>query len=380
MAAFVAFDWLIMGEKAARSASAFGATFAAGLFGLFLAAVPSQRYSLMACDALSTASLLAGVTGAAGLALAAHFAGARHVAVRTVLLVGLAGLVLALMQRFAPSCLGNPLDMLPLELHTLWLDRVDEARPTLAYLPAQPAEAAFRLGPLVCGLIAALSLLALNVERRANALFAALILASLALALYQTRFYVFGHVFVVLPLALAAARLRALPETQTLARTSAILVAASALPMLWGSVGVALSPPANAAAASAQLLCSPQDAVAALRPLPAGRVLAPASYGPSLLLETDHSVLHAHYHRNVEGISAAINAFTTAPEEAVPRIRAARVDYVLACAGDPELSFLALHAPGGLADRLAGALASAAPAPGLEAVGQAGAITVYRVR
>lgn len=380
LAAFVAIDWAFAGAAAQRGAVVFGASFAAGLAATFLATVPPLDYWTARCDAHSSVTLLAGLGGGIGFALAAQVASSKSFAIRLAALANVGAVCLAFVLVSGPACIANPLDTLSPEARDLWLARVDEARPTFAYLDGQLDEFLFRLATMVAALAAAAWLAWRRDGARAQILLILMLTVSLALALYQTRFYVFGQLFAVLPLAVLAARLQAGafgPGVPRLAYLGAVIVA---LPVAWGLAGglaaPSKAPPLASLAAEAAIACDPPATYAALNALPTGRILAPPSDTPGLLLETGHSALHGHYHRNAAGIDAALGIFTAAPDEARARLAAARVDYLLVCPADADIRFFAARTPDGL---IAALLRGDVPA-WLEPVSNGTPTSIYRVR
>lgn len=376
MAVFVALDWALTGAAAESGTSAFGAGFALGLSICFALTVAPDDYALVFCDSLSAITFLAGATGGLGLALAARMASAHGRPERFALLALIAAVCGGLALVFAPHCLSNPLSALPPEVQALWLARVDEARPTLVLLNGQVSEVAFRLGPALAGLGAAIWLFRLRPEARRSLLLIALLsLSALVLTLYQTRFYVFGHIFAILPLAALAAQLQS-GAAAGLPRLAYLFVIVLSLPFLWFAAGSAFDrATAPASAAAATPACDLAEAVRLLNTLPEGRILAPASDTPQLLLDTGHSALNGHYHRNAAGTGAAIGIFTGPPEEAGPAMAAAGVDYFLYCPADPDLGFFARHAP----DGFIAALQSGAIPAWLTPLETGGGYTVYRL-
>lgn len=377
LAAFVAVDWLISGEPAQRGAVAFGASFAATLAATFLVTVGPVDYWTVRCDAHSSVTLLAGLGGGAAVALAAQMTSQKSLVIRAAALANVAAVTGALLAVAGPQCLSNPLDALSPAAQELWLARVEEARPTLAYLDGRFDEVLFRLGTTVAGLAAAIWLTRSPATRRAGLLLALMLTVSLAFALYQTRFYVFGQLFAVLPLAVLAARLWSGEAGQGLPRLAYLGVVIVSVPTIWGAAGMTLSapPPAATLSGAAEPACDPRAVHAALNTLSPGRILAPASDTPGLLLNTAHSALYGHYHRNADGIEAALAIFTAHPVEARARLRSAGVDYLLVCPADPDMLFFAQHSPKGLIGEI---LAGRAPA-WLEPALQAGPATIYRI-
>lgn len=375
IASFVALDWAVAGAPAQRSAVIFGAAFAAALAAAFLAIVNPLEYGVIHCDALSLVSLLAGLGGGAGFALAVQLTSARRREVRLAALGGVAILCAVIVLVLGPQCLSNPLSGLSPEAKTLWLARVDEARPTFELWAAQPDEVLYRLATTLLGLAAAACLAWKDMHRRAMLLFVLLLTISLIFALYQTRFYVFGQLLAILPLAAFVAQLQSGSIGPGLPRPVYLFALLAGMPMMWAALGLSLAlKPAPAGMAAAA--CYTAETSAMLSRVPAGRILAPPTDTPRLLLETPHSALHGHYHRNTAGIDAALKIFTSPPDEARLDLAAARVDYVFFCGADPDLKFFARHAPDGLIGRMA-----VGEMPDwLEPVARIGEASLYRVR
>lgn len=372
IAAFVAADWAMAGAPARQGAVVFGASFAAVLTAAFLATVHPLAYGAVRCDALSSVSLLVGLGGGAGFALAAQLASAQPRSMRWAALGAVGVLCALLVLLLGPQCLSNPLSGLSPEAHALWLARVDEARPTLELWAAQPDEVLFRLGTICVGLAAAVCLVWRGLHPRAMALFILLLTISLALALYQTRFYVFGQLFAILPVAALAAALAGGEIGARLPRPVFLFVLLLGTPMMWAAAGIAAASKQAAPVSAAP--CLTPDASAILSRLPPGRILAAPSDTPRLLLETPHSALHGHYHRNAAGIDAAIGIFLAPPDTAPGLLQAAGVDYVLYCPADPDLAFFARTAP----DGLIGQLSAGKVPPGLAPAARIGETSVYR--
>lgn len=378
VAGFVAVDWAITGEPAQRGAAVFGASFAAVLTATFLATVPPLDYGVARCDAHDSVTLLAGLAGGVAFALAVQITSQKSMALRFAALANVGAICAALVMVTGPQCLSNPLDSLSVQARDLWLARVDEARPTLVYLRSgQLDEFLFRLGTPLAGLAAAAWLAWRRDQPRAQLLFVVLLTVSVLLSLYQTRFYVFGQLFAVLPLAVLAARVEAGRLGAAVPRLSYPFLLLLSVPTMWSFAGAAFSPPpAPRADRLAAAACNPPAAYAALAVLPEGRVLAPATDAPSILLSTAHSALYGHYHRNRAGIDAALAIFTSPPDAARPRLAAAKVDYLMVCPADIDMRFFADYAPDGL---VAGILAGDVP-EWLAPVVSAGATTIYRVK
>ncbi|WP_290483522.1 hypothetical protein [Hyphomonas sp. UBA3601] len=350
--AFMALDWAVSGAAAMRSAAGFGAGLAAGLEIAFFATVAPSQYTVVACDALSAVSLLAGMAGGFGLAAAALLMSGRIWWLRlgTLALVGAAcagALVLV-----GPECLSNPLDELSPDVKTLWLDRVDEARPIFAERSDLVAKLGFCLGITVLALGLCLYGLYRRQRMRANFLFVALLVSAVAMTLYQTRFYVFGHLFAVIPLGLWIADIYRTGKARNASSVAYIGALALSVPFLWALPGLLVSPAVETNKTGDKADCLQDGLFATLETLPKGRVLAPADFGPNILNRTDHNVLQGNYHRNQDGISQAIELLLSHAGETRAKLSRSRIDYIVTCPADAETKLMTTHDQDGFAARL----------------------------
>ena len=318
-----------------------------------MASVAPANYGIVHCDALSLVTLSAAVSGGAGLAVLVAVLSDKPFAWRLASLAVLGVVCGFLLTAQAPQCLANPLDGLPPIVRTLWLEKVDEARPLFAVRPNMAQEIPFMVGVPLVALIVSIWRAWRGAERRPYLLFVALLVVDLVLTLQQVRFYSFGHIFAILPLGAWAAGLFATREDGQ--QSAAYLLAlAVSLPLVWGAPGRMFRTPEGALVDNGNggSACASPGMFAALDELPVGRVLAVADVAPDILRYTRQSVLHGHYHRNAAGIEAALDIFTSPQDEAAGLLREAGVDYILACPGHAELRMLADESPGDFADAL----------------------------
>ncbi len=122
------------------------------------------------------------------------------------------------------------------------------------------------------------------------------------------------------------------------------------------------------------LVCLGDAAVAPLKALPPGTVLAPIFMGPSILLRTPHAVVAAPYHRAIPGITAAIEGLGGTEADLRRQIATFGVGYLVACPARPAED---LQAETAFATRLA---TGAVSAEWLEPVAIPSVLKVWRVR
>jgi len=79
--------------------------------------------------------------------------------------------------------------------------------------------------------------------------------------------------------------------------------------------------------------------------------MAPIDLGPLILVDTDHAVFAAPYHRNNDGNVAMLKLMLAPVSTARQILSDRRVDYVVICSTAPEQD-LVEFAPDGLAARL----------------------------
>ena len=351
--AFIALDWLVAGRAAMRGAIGFGAGLAAGLEIAFFATITPSHYEVVACDALSSVSLLAGMAGGFGLAAAALVASGRNIWLRLGALMLVGAICAATLVMVGPECLSNPLEDLSPEVKALWLDRVDEARPVFSNRPDRVSTLGFALGISILALGLSLFGLYRRQRLRANLLFSGLLLAALAMTLYQIRFYVFGHLFAIIPLGLWIADVYRAGKAKSPSSVTYIGALALSLPFLWALPGLLVMDKAETGNKTGDKAdCLQEGVFTTLETLPEGRILASADVGPIILNQTGHSVLQGNYHRNQEGIRQAIGLWLSEPGDTQSLLAASGIDYVMTCPADAETKLMSRHDPEGFAARL----------------------------
>ena len=351
--AFIALDWVVAGRAAMRGAIGFGAGLAAGLGIAFFATIAPSHYEVVACDTLSSVSLLAGMAGGFGLAAAALVTSGRTVWLRLGALMLVGVICAATLVMVGPECLSNPLEDLSPEVKTLWLDRVDEARPVFSNRPDRVSTLGFTLGITILALGLSLFGLYRRQRLRANLFFSGLLLAALAMTLYQIRFYVFGHLFAIIPLGLWIADVYRAGKAKSPSSVTYIGALALSLPFLWALPGLLVTDKAETGNKTGDKAdCLQEGVFTTLETLPKGRILASADFGPMILNQTGHSILQGNYHRNQEGIQQAIDLWLSEAGETQSLLTASGSDYVMTCPADAETRLMSAHDPEGFAARL----------------------------
>ena len=350
IAAF-AFVFVAQGERFRSALLGFGVSLAASSLIAFAATVGPSRYFVGVCDAFSTAHLYAIFPGAA--AFCALAALSRRLANAPLRFVGCAlsgALVLGALALTYPACLHDPQAGVDPLLRKLWLEHVEEARPLLSVVAAQPLKfATFALAALLGLLGALIAAWRERGEARIHWLVVcAFVAIGLATAMWQVRalssasaLAVFGGAWVV-----ARAIAWANGRSSLFAKFAPLVVALPFCSVFW-----ALVAPAQAESGSAEgrKVCRTPAAIGALGALPPSVLMAPIDMGSDILAQTRHSVLAAPYHRNNHGNRALVDAMLAEPAAARKIVVDSGAAYIVFCPAMPELQIYADASPASLA-------------------------------
>ena len=359
VALLVAALWL---REDAHKACHFGVALA-GMALLLLVTTTAFAYrAAPACDTYSlfyAALLMTGGAGVAGISCLTRR--------RLAALVGLAVLLLVLAAMLNPVCFAGPYAGMSAMMKTIFLARINEARPVWGFYALAPSEVIGGYGYAVF----ALAMCMLAPPGRARSLVMVFAATALLVATLQFRAVPFAILFALPGLAAALVRL-------LLARSIVLL----AVGILLGSSG------AFTLAASlvegqdrvaqrvrkfhAQTACGEEQAMALLKTLPPGRVAGFVDQGPAILAYTPHGAIAGPYHRDADGIVDTYTIFTGAhPQDVLAR---RGITYLMTCRAAPDWDFY--RARGGLMAQLA---AGQVP-QWLVPLGQSGDVNVYRFR
>jgi hypothetical protein len=275
-----------------------------------------------------------------------------------------------------PCLSGDPFAALGPLAYKLWYLQVMEGRPIWEQSRSM---AGVILLPSLLGLIA--TLLA---ARRASGP-ARMRWSTLALLLTGAML-----VAIMVMRAVSVAHLFALPGTAWLliALFRRVQASVSAVVRVFGSVALVLLTPAGLCALWVAVAATPEPAkkgsancraasvLVPLRALPPASLFAPLDLGPDILVQTRHSVIGTAHHRNAAGITAVIEGFVDAPDQARTVIGATSASYVVTCEGLNEYRLY------GEANRkgLAALLASETIPDWLEPLPTKGPLKIYRIR
>jgi hypothetical protein len=373
--------------RQARDVAAYGMALAAGTLAFYILTVPPGRWTVAACDALSSSYLVLALLGGGGLALAASWRPAGETPGRRLAaLAGVGACALAAFGLVEPACLRGPFGQIDPAIGPIWLDRVQEVQPITVSWRDNALATIVTLAMPVFGLFSALLLLS---RRTPNRLFVAAlglcVAASLAIGCVQVRTLVYANVLAA-PLVAGlvgalGARVQRLGGSPVSAVLAGSLLASSIVTMLVASMIPGMASTAGAEeksrAEAVRATCYDTANYAALANEPPGLVANFVDSGPFILAASPHSVLSSPYHRANRGIKEGYAFFKAPPAEARDYAERRGVRYVVYCTASGYVGHYRDTAPDGLAARL-----DRGDSPDwLEPVGDAkGPVRIFRVR
>jgi hypothetical protein len=366
IAGFIAVRWIVRGAASRASAAAFGLSFAALTVVLFIATILPARYMAATCDALSIVQVSTAVCGGIGLAIIALWRSLTTVPTRVAAAAGLGLLIAAIALVAFPGCLRDPYAGLDPRLDAYWLSHVSETRNITAVIRDLPQHALHYYGLPVIALALGLyrSWRETGIQQWAWIGTTIVMAITALIAAWQMRGSAAAN---VLALAVAAAALvRGFPAPSggaiffglgRAALVAALLISPFALlgagqALAWTFEHISGRQRPTVISSGGPGTCQLAADYAPLARLPRGLVLGFIDAGPMVLMETPHSVLAAPFHRNVKGNVASFDIFLAHPDDAVRRMAALGVDYVIVCPGAPDRRQFAAAAPDGLAEAL----------------------------
>jgi hypothetical protein len=347
------------GAAVARQVAAFAMALAASSFVLALALLPLPALTSPVCDSLGGPLLLLTIGGGVGLALMVGVDRCRSAL--WLRLVTATGSAVALIGAFIPlfaGCLASPYAQLDPLVVSLWLDKVQETVSLATMLRLGPEEVlGFYAFPLLAlGLATAALIRSSPLDRFRWVLGVVTLTALIGLSIWQMR-GTGGAAMVAAPM-FAAAAVVLWPSLAI--GSNLVLLAFVVSPAAFATLG----PPTKALIDLIfrpqmtvfefdTLPCQSVSDVASMRQLPRGRVMAPIDLGPAILVETNHDVFAAPYHRNNDGNLAMLKLMLAPPQVAHQMLSDRHVDYVVICRTAPNRNIIEL-APDGLEAKLAG--------------------------
>jgi hypothetical protein len=345
------------GAAVSRQISAFGAALAASSLLLASALLPLRSLALPVCDAFGGPVLLLVAGGGISLMIMAGIDRC-HSTLGLRLATGSASaiaLVAAFFSLFA-GCLASPYAHLDPLVTSLWVDKVIESISLATALQLMPQKVLGFYGfPLITMGFALAALIQVNPPGRFRWIPGMVTLAALiGFSVWEMRGTAAASM-VAAPI--FAASLATLWPRLASGR-NLLLLALAVSPASLAVLGLSAKPlidlilkPKMTIAEPDVSTCQSVSVVASMTRLPKGRVMAPIDLGPAILVDTDHLIFAAPYHRNNDG-NVAMLRLMLAPVPAARQILwDRRVDYLVTCPGMAGQDLVEL-APDGLAARL----------------------------
>lgn len=313
------------------------------------------------CDSYSLLHAALLTVGGGGIAAISRLT--RH---RLMAFAGLAIVLLALSAMLNPVCFAGPYAGMDDRIRTIFLARINEARPVWEFLSFAPSQT---VGGYLYAVFT-LAMCAFAPPGRARACVIAFATMALAVATFQIRGVSFAILF-ALP-GLAAAMTHRLLPRGIVWLVAAILLGNSAAFTLAGVVLEGTDHVQRRVAAfHRQEACASPSALALLGAQPASRIAAFVDQGPAILAYTGHAAIAGPYHRNQAGILDTFDIFAGPNARAVLKRRG--IDYLMTCRAAPDWEFY--RQQNGLVTQLA---AGQVPA-WLMPMGKSGDVELYRI-
>src|SRR6195256_609812 len=345
------------GASVSRQVGAFGAGLAASSLLLAPVLLPLPSLAQPVYDAFGGPVLLLVAGGGISLMIMAGI-DRHHSALRLRLATGAASaivLVSAFLSQFA-GCIASPYAQVDPLVTSFWVDKVVESMSLATMLQLMPQKVLGFYGfPLITMGFASAALMRSNPLVRFRWILGIMTLAALiGLSVWEMRVSAAASM-VAAPI--FAASLAILWPTLAAGR-NLVLLALALSPASFAAVGLSAKPlidlifkPQMIIAERDASTCRSVSDVASMTQLPRGRVMAPIDLGPMILVDADHAVFAAPYHRNNDGNLAMLKLMLAPIPTARQILSDRRVDYVVICATAPEQDVVKL-APDGLAARL----------------------------
>lgn len=309
------------------------------------------------CDQIAPAHLgFFGITALATAALAAGPVLPRLMLIGGFAIAGVAGLMFFGLS--SPDCLMTPFGALDPLVREYWYVQILEGR------PVWEQDLALAIPSLVQLLVALLVVVRLCARSRDWLRlwwldYALLLSASILLSLFVWRSAALASVFAALPLGYLARRLfqrvqAAQHSAHRLGAAAAVIVIL--LPAAPVTLVRAFWPDDTAEMAKPvrEANCQIGEQAAKLNYLPPSTLFAPLDIGPSILLQSHHSVIATSHHRAEQAMADVIRAFIGNEEAARGIITAHGADYVALCSDLAEARLYAASGPDSFAAQLIG--------------------------
>ncbi len=347
IAVFAALDWALTGSEARRRTIAMCLGILVTLLVAILATASRTSFFYPGCDALTLSVALPLSLAALGLLVAAALTSQSAVWGRFTSLVLVAAVAVFAAYAYAPYCLGNPIDQMPLAIRQFWLSQITESQNVLVVLQRHAGETIALILISIFLILASVMFIRRSDAKIEYTLFLCLIAAGLVLFLYQSRLMTFLTMSLVAVQAqvLAVLYRRYRAEGRSALGILMILFVVFMSPKTGSAIEDRIAPRVTSNLAGAEQTaapsfeCNTRQAILPLQELKPGFIIADFDYAAQILRHTDHSVLAGNYHRNKAGMLAQIDLFRSETVDAGPRLNELGVDYILICKSHPRATY-----------------------------------------
>ncbi len=351
---FFALQWLFDPVPSRKGTVAMGLGFSIALLLIFIGTIAPENYTQIHCDSYSIITFLACSIGGIGLAVSARYFSNRSFKFRLGSLILLAiacGLVLILQ---GPQCLSNPLDALPEDVKSQWLDNISEAQPVYADKKNIWSRAPYYLGTAFLALWISIVQIRRKDRVFVYGLTGSLLAMGILLVFYQVRFYVFGHIVSLFVLAAWVGQIYLNGKQKDGPNIKYTGALAASIPLFWGLPGLMFTPIDQSIedVKDNKKICYSEAVMGEIAALDPGMFISISNDAPKLLLNTPHHVLSGNYHRNVVGISDGMKIMKSTPEEALPILQKHKVKYFYLCRQLSHFNEYKTHLPDSLTAQL----------------------------
>lgn len=323
--------------------------------------VPPSAWTQSVCDAMGAPFAAFGLVGG-GIAIALTALPVRlgdSLVARGASASVLSGAGIAALYALFPQCAGGGYAALGEDMSTLWMTQISEARSLLSLVGSDVALMFAVAGAALAGLVAAGFCMRRHGRWGDGWIPLAFLVVSIAIMAWQIRGAAFATAFAV-PFgawAVVVARRDYRARASAIRALAFVGIAAGSTAAAWASAGDALQSSITPRAAMASFegrsanskSCATPETLRTLRAVPKGVMLNQFALGAGVLVWTDHSVLAAPYHRDVDGTMTVITAMRASSEQARDIAVRSVADYVLVCPATPETAFYARNAVDGVA-------------------------------
>lgn len=334
--------WVMDPERSRTPAVAFAAAFGLGLLAHLVAVTNPASYFAARCDALSIVYVVAGLAYAAAVIGVTMVASRVQSALLRIVAMGAGGgVALGLTLVLFPACAGGPYANLDPDLAAILLTELSEAQPIWRWIGNAIGGGSGLLFLPIVGLVAAI--IAAAVHRGDKRMDWIVIAGFSVMLVIVTMLQSRGIRLALLPtyavggwaISTLWQRFRTTPGIVSGAKLALGVYAFAGIAHILTAFVLFPGIPKSEQMTEDYNKCLLRENYAHLAALPEGRIVTYILIGTQILLNTQHSIVSAGYHRSEQGLRDAL-AFISGGEDAAKKIAAERgLNYLVKCRGVP---------------------------------------------